>query len=114
MASRKVKTQFSGLREVYGNIPWDAFVELLEEVRRARQMNEILLPLIAHVLELQYLTTQAHKPALRPRFKPMIDKAAKTARGAVTDLTTRDLNAAKKQLRELEAIVQEIRDSLDA
>ena len=113
MANQKAKKQFSAWDQLRGNIPWEAVIELLGEVKVARQVNEILLPLASHTLELQSLTTRAHKPGFRAELRPTIDKAVQVARSALTDLATHDVAMAKRRMHELDSALQAVRDSLD-
>ncbi len=112
MADKKEKRQFSGIGELSGNFPWDGLIDLLNGVKTARIMNEILVPLLGQTLELQNLTGRAHNPTFRPDLKPMLDKAANLARAGLSDIAIQDIEAAKKRLKDLERAVQAVRDSL--
>jgi hypothetical protein len=113
MAGKKTKGQFSGISELSGNFPWEGLIDLLNGVRTARIQNEILIPLLGQTLELQNLTGRAYTPTFRADLKPKLDKAAKLARAGLSDVATQNIAAAKASLKELEAAVQAVRDSLE-
>jgi hypothetical protein len=113
VAKKNAKRQFSSISELGSNFPWDGAIGLLNEVRAARLQNAILIPLLGQALELQSLTGRAHKQGFRADLKPGLDKAANLVQAALSDIATQNIEAAKKNLKAVEAAVQAIRGSIE-
>jgi hypothetical protein len=113
MAEKDKKPKFSGISELRENFPWDGLIDLLNGVRTARLMNEILIPLLGQTLELQNLTERAYRPTFRADLKAKLDRAANLARAGLSDIATQDIGTAKKRLKDLDKAIQTVRDSLE-
>lgn len=111
MTRKKAKAQSSGMSELTGNVLWGGMTDLLDEVKTARLLNQILIALFGQTLELHHLAGRAHQPSFR--LKPSLDEAVHLARAGLSDIATQDINAAKKRLRDLDAAVQTVRALLE-
>src|SRR5712671_3947867 len=111
MARKKAKAQGSSISEPTSNFLWGGMTDLLDEIKTARLLNQILIPLLAQALELQYLTGRARQPSFR--LKPSLDKAFLLARAGLSDAAIQDIDEAKKRLKALDSAVQAVRDLLE-
>jgi hypothetical protein len=111
MARKKAKAQSIRTSGPTSNFLSGGMTDLLDEVKTARLLNQILIPLLAQALELQYLTGRARQPSFR--LKPSLDKAFLLARAGLSDAAIQDIDAAKKRLKALDSAVQAVRDLLE-
>lgn len=95
MPNRKAKAQ-------------DGLLDLLNSVNT---VNRILILLLNKALDLQYMTGLAHRRRFRTDLQTKLDKAAKLAHAAQSDIAIEDIAAVKKRLKALDAAMQTAKDS---
>lgn len=86
----------------------DGLMDLLNSVNT---VNGLLIFLLNKALDLQYMTGLAHRRSFRTDLQTKLDKAAKLAQAAQSDISIEDIAAAKKRLKALDAAIQVAKDS---